>query len=102
VDTPRFVNRIAIVEFVWVLESAYAYDRRAVGVALERLLRANDLVIEDATLAWCALRAYRGGADFADAFVAETNARAGCTTTATFDRAAAKCVAAFELIARTP
>ena len=97
-DEPAFVNRIALVEFVWVLESAYGYGRSTVADAVERLLRTTDVLVEDGSLAWSALRSYRAGADFADALLAETNTRAGCDRTATFDRAAVKRLAHLALV----
>jgi predicted nucleic-acid-binding protein len=78
------------VETVWVLESAYGYARREVAAVVDALLRTSNIETEHSDSAWAALRAYREGADFSDALIAETNASAGCRKTMTFDRKAAK------------
>ena len=53
------------------------------------VLSADDLEIPFRPAALGALAAYRAGkADFADYLIAQINADLGCSTTATFDRAA--------------
>ncbi|MFQ6016870.1 MAG: PIN domain-containing protein [Kiloniellaceae bacterium] len=90
-DDPGFVNRIVLCEVVWVLESAYGYPRATVADTIDKLLRTAELEIDAGEAAWSALGAYRAGAaDFADAFIGRLNRSAGCSGTATFDRAAAK------------
>ncbi len=86
-------------ELEWVLGSAYGYPRAVIASVVEKLLRADALVVEDAEDAWLALRAYRGtAADLADCLMAAVNRRLGCEATATFDRKAAK-MTEFELLA---
>ena len=87
---PAFIDRIVLVETVWVLESVYAYSRAQISTAIDALLRTVHFVIEDSELARAALALYRGGDDFADAAIVTTNVAYGCTRTATFDRKAAK------------
>ena len=88
---PGFVPLVAAVELCWVLESAYALDREQVVAAVEGLLRAKEIVVEQAAVVWKAVRAMEAqGADFADALVAEAGAAAGATQTVTFDRGAAR------------
>ncbi len=88
-DRPCYVNRVVLCELVWVLERAYRQPSETVADVIERLLRTADMAVEDAAAAWSALHAYRTmGVDFADAFIARTNASAGCESTATFDRRA--------------
>lgn len=87
---PAFVNRIVVIETVWVLESVYAYTRKEISAAIDALLRTVDIAIEGAEFVRAALAMYRRGADFADAMIAATNIARGCTQTATFDRKAAK------------
>jgi predicted nucleic-acid-binding protein len=89
-DVPAYVNRIVLVETVWVLESTYAYTHRQVAEAIDALLRTSTIETEQSDSVWSALRAYRQGADFADAMIADVNVRAGCSKTMTFDRKAAK------------
>lgn len=90
-ETPGFVNRIVLCELVWVLRSAYGYDRQQIALPLEMLLRTVELRLEDHDAAWGALRLYRAGrCDFPDAFLALTNRRSGCETTVTFDKGAGR------------
>lgn len=98
-DEPAFVNRIVLVELVWVLESLYEYRREQIATVIEGLLATSAFRVEEASDVRAALSEYRkGGADFADALIEVTNLRQGATVTATFDKAAAKRLAHFELI----
>jgi predicted nucleic-acid-binding protein len=89
-QNPAYVNRIALTEMVWVLESGYCYPRSDIATLLDTLLGTADFAVEDDECVRHAARAYRDGADFADALIAATNEFAGCAATVTFDRAAAK------------
>ena len=89
-ESPAFVNRVVIAEFVWVLESYYGYPREQVSQALDGVLATSVLKVEDAASVRQALARYRSGTvDFADALIALTNLRAGASTTLTFDKKAA-------------
>ena len=97
-DRPCVVNRIVLCELEWVLGAAYGYPRTVIVDVIEKLLRADAFLVEDAEEAWRALRAYRrGGVDLADCLIGAVNRRLGCETTATFDRKAAG-TAGFELL----
>ncbi len=86
-----FVNRIALVEFVWVLESVFRLDRHGICDLLDAILGNDDLSVEDPEMVQDALNRYRASAaDFADALIAIGNHAEGCTTTLTFDRKAAR------------
>lgn len=90
-DKPCFINRVVLCEMVWVLESGYAYSRKDISQALERVFRTHEFSVEDVPSAWAALRMYRSGvADFADYLIGETNRAAGCTETVTLDKKAAR------------
>jgi len=90
-DDPGFINRIALCELVWVLESAYGYSKDTIVAVLEKLLRTSQLKIEDVQTAWTAFRMYqKGKADFADCLMGATNRLSGCETTVTLDLAAGK------------
>ncbi len=89
-EDPGLVNRVVLCELVWVLETAYGYARETVALALEKILRAAELTIEDHQEAWSSLREYQDGADFADSFIAAVNRHLGCERTVTFDRKAAR------------
>jgi predicted nucleic-acid-binding protein len=99
-DDPAWVNRVVIVETVWVLEQSYRYTRAQVVGALERLLDTAELSFENHDLVRGAVAAYRKGAGFADALVAAGNAAAGCSTTITFDARAAGTSRHFTLLTR--
>jgi predicted nucleic-acid-binding protein len=91
VDSPGFVPLVAVIEFTWVLSSAYGLDRAQLVAALEGLLRTKELVVERAETVWKAVRAYQSSsADFADCLIERSAAAAGCARTMTFDRGAAK------------
>jgi predicted nucleic-acid-binding protein len=89
-DNPGFVNHIVLCELVWVLEGFYGYSRERVALALEGIIGADQLRIDEREDAFGALREYQDGADFPDALIGTANQRLGCAYTATFDRAAAK------------
>ena len=91
VDEPGFVPLVAIIELVWVLSSCYALSRPQLTQALEALLRAKQLVVDQAEQVVRAVRVFTAGtADFADCLIERTATSAGCTRTMTFDVAAAK------------
>lgn len=100
-ESPGFINRIALVEVVWVLESAYGYERSEVAAAVEGLLRMTELSVESSSSVRKSVAAYRSGADFADAMIAATNEEAGCETTVTLDERAAKRIPALQLLKGT-
>ncbi len=88
-ESPCLVNRIVLVEMVWVLETA-GYGRGVIADAVEQLCRAAELRIEDGDAALIAVRRYREGeADFSDYYLGQVNQRLGCESTATFDKRAA-------------
>ncbi len=89
-EKPGWINRIVFCELVWVLESAYEYPRTLVAQVIGRLLTVAEFSIEDSDLVRDALRAYAAGFDFADSLLGLSNTRAGCETTYTLDRRAAR------------
>lgn len=90
-ETPAFISGIVICELVWVLESAYEYPRQDIAKVIEQILRTREFHIHEPEILWQSLWGYQHkGADFADHFIASTNARAGCEYTVTFDKKAVK------------
>lgn len=82
-----FLCQVVLCELVWVLESAYGYERATVADALERVLRTRQFEVEARSRIWGALARYRDdGADFADHVIGLTNRDHGCDRTLTFDR----------------
>jgi predicted nucleic-acid-binding protein len=95
---PVLVNVIVLCETVWVLRSSYGIPRREIAAALDRLLGASGLVIEDRDEVTAAVDAYRRGpGDFSDYLLGERNRAVGCVSTATLDRRL-KSASAFELV----
>ncbi|NNM92804.1 MAG: type II toxin-antitoxin system VapC family toxin [Candidatus Eremiobacteraeota bacterium] len=95
---PAFINRVVVLECVWVLESFYEYSREQAADAIDGLLLVAEFDVEDAPVIRETIEEYRAGADFADAFTACSNADRECTSTATFDTAAAKRLGHFSAI----
>lgn len=82
------LDTVVMCELVWVLRSAYGYDRATVAGTLARLLEAGQVSVDDRDRLREAARRYAtGGGDFADHVLALRNRSAGCDTTLTFDRA---------------
>ena len=88
---PLHLDVVVLCELVWVLRGAYRFGKQTVGDALERILDAAQFSVEDRDLVREALEAYRAGqGDFADYVLGLRNRQAGCSATATFDRALKK------------
>ena len=89
--SPGYVALVAIVELVWVLESAFRLTRRQVTDALRNLLSVSVFKVDRVAVVSSALRSYaEGSADIADCLIERSSALAGCRCTMTFDRAAGK------------
>ena len=90
-STPGFVGLIVLVEVVWVSESCYGATRAEIAEIVRRLLSIKQLVVQEAEIAWKALRQFESGkADFADCVIERSAQAAGCTQVMTFDKQAAK------------
>jgi len=96
-DNPGFISVVAMVETVWVLDRAYGLTDREIAAALERMLQADTLVIENEQQVFTAAMALKeGSGSFADALIGALGDRAGCARTLTFDKACLK-LRGFEL-----
>lgn len=90
-DAPGFVTLVSVIELVWVLSSCFDLSREQISHALAALLRAKQLVVDQADQVVRALRTYSTStADFADCLIERTASSAGCAKTMTFDVAASK------------
>lgn len=90
-EQPGWISLIVICELVWVLEGAYGYSRDIIASVLRQILATAELSVDSPQRCWTALRAYeRSGADFADYLIGAGNREAGCETTFTFDKRAAR------------
>jgi predicted nucleic-acid-binding protein len=86
---PGFVSVVAMVETVWVLERTYDFSDQEIAAALESMLQADGLLVENEREVFTAMIALKNGlGSFADALIAELGARAGCLYTLTFDQKA--------------
>jgi predicted nucleic-acid-binding protein len=86
---PGFVSVVAMAETVWVLERIYGLSSRAIAAAVERILQAEVLVVENEEEVFTAMIPLKHGRGaFADALIGALGARAGCSYTLTFDRKA--------------
>ncbi|MGC2163017.1 MAG: type II toxin-antitoxin system VapC family toxin [Silvibacterium sp.] len=90
-ERPGFIASSVLMELVWVLTSKYRISRSDIGEILLRLMLSNEVMIEQASIVWEALRIYRSSrADFADCLIERIGAAAGCDYTVTYDQIAAK------------
>ncbi|HJU09647.1 MAG TPA: PIN domain-containing protein, partial [Candidatus Binataceae bacterium] len=86
---PGFVSIVAMVETAWVLERAYHLANHEVAAAIERMLQAEALLLENEREVFISMVALKEGrGSFADALIAALGAKAGCARTLTFDRRA--------------
>jgi len=89
-DNPGFVCREVLIELVWVLERSYKLSRTDILGALEGLLSASELVIEEADSVGSLLHLYEGkGFGFSDLMIRQASRRSGSHHLATFDKKAA-------------
>lgn len=88
---PGFISIVTMVETVWVLERAYGFTAGEIAAAVEGVLAADALVVEDESEVFVAANDLKeSGADFADALVAALCRLAGCKFVMTLDRRAAR------------
>jgi predicted nucleic-acid-binding protein len=91
-EQPGFISGIVLAEVTWVLSRAYKASRADIAAAVEGLLRAAELKVENADAAYRALGRYltSTSVEYADALIAETAALAGAAEVVTFDQNAAR------------
>jgi predicted nucleic-acid-binding protein len=86
-----YVNHMTLCEMVWVLRSTYRYSKEHIGEALAFITQSEALVVEHAETVLQALEIFdENNVDFADLLIGLHNKIAGCSTTLTFDKQAAK------------
>jgi predicted nucleic-acid-binding protein len=95
---PAFINRIVLCELVWVLQSAYGYEKEQIAIVIEKILQTSQFSVENSDVAFQALACFKvANVDFADALIGVLNNAEGYSKTATFDKKAAK-LDEFELL----
>ena len=88
---PGYVSLVTLAETAWTLRSFYSVTTDELMGTLERLLRIDSLILQNAAQVRAALADLASGrASFPDALIAHSNLAAGCTTTLTFDKRASR------------
>lgn len=86
---PGFISVVAMTEMAWVLARSYRLEGKEVAAAIERVLQADGLVVENEQAVFTSMIALKEGrGSFADALIGALGAAAGCSCTVTFDRKA--------------
>ncbi|MGD0102465.1 MAG: type II toxin-antitoxin system VapC family toxin [Rhodopila sp.] len=86
---PGFISVAAMTETSWVLTRAYRLTDKDVASAIERVLQADGLVVQNEQQVFASMIALKDGrGSFADALIGLLGAAAGCSRTVTFDRQA--------------
>jgi len=86
---PGFISVVAMAETVWVLERSYRFGNARIAAAIEIMLGAETLVIENEREVFTAMVALKEGrGSFADALIGALCAKAGCSRVVTFDEGA--------------
>ena len=86
-ENPGFISLVTMVETAWVLDRRYGLSNQEIAAAVERILQADSLVVQNEQEVFTALIALRTGAgSFSDALIGALGEWAGCTATLTFDK----------------
>jgi predicted nucleic-acid-binding protein len=81
-----WIALVVLVETVWVLRSAYKFERSAIAQVISALLYTDGVFVEEEQLAQSALTAFEAGtADFADYVILESARRVNALPLWTFD-----------------
>jgi len=98
-EDPAHVSLVVLAEFAWVLVKKYKLAYPKVATAIRAMLDSSDFVIDRRDVVEWALDRYtRSKVDFSDLLIVEANRSAGCSSTVTFDRDAARFVPGMELL----
>ncbi len=97
-SSPGFVSLVALAETIWVLERSYGLSpvksQTSSGLSCRRL----HLVVQNEVQVYAALIAVQAeSAGFSDALIGALGTWAGCASTLTFDRKAAR-LSSFQLV----
>jgi predicted nucleic-acid-binding protein len=90
-ERPGFISLVTIAETVWVLDRVYGMSASEIARAVERILQADTLLVQNEQEVFTAMIILRTGAgSFSDALIGTLGSWAGCSSTLTFDRRAAR------------
>jgi predicted nucleic-acid-binding protein len=95
---PGFISLVTLAEVVWTLTTRYDLSAAEIARVLEGLLAAPNLVVQNEGEVAAAMRSLQTGGTFPDALIRALGLWAGCSSTLTFDRKAAR-LPGFEFIA---
>jgi predicted nucleic-acid-binding protein len=88
-QSPGFISLVTMVETAWVLNRVYRLSNQEVAAAIERILQADTLLVQNEQEVFTAMIALKTGVGaFSDALIGALGEWAGCTATLTFDRKA--------------
>jgi predicted nucleic-acid-binding protein len=88
-EQPGFISLVTMVETVWALARAYGLSHHEIAAAVERILQADTLLVQNEQEVFVATIALKTGAgSFSAALIGALGAWAGCSSTLTFDRRA--------------
>ena len=94
---PGFISLVTMAETVWVLDQIYGLSTNEIVTAVERILGADALFVQNEHEVFAAIVSFKTGAgSFPDALIGALGEWAGCTTTLTFDKKATR-MKAFQL-----
>jgi predicted nucleic-acid-binding protein len=96
-EQPGFISLVTMAETAWVLERTYHQSNREIAKAIEAMLQADSLLIQNEQQVFTAMVALKSGqGSFADALIATLGQWAGCISTLTFDKKASR-IGGFEM-----
>ncbi len=86
-ENPGFISLVTMVETVWVLDRRYDLSDHEIAAAVERILQADTLLVQNEQEVFTAMIALKTGAgSFSDALIGALGEWVGCTATLTFDK----------------
>ncbi len=86
-ELPGFLSLVVLAELVWVLQFSYRFKKREIELIIEKLLRSQELIMEQAEVVSQALRTFRvSRANFADCLIERCGDAASCQYVLTFDK----------------
>lgn len=96
-DQPGFISLVTLAETAWVLERTYHHSNGEIARAIEMMLQADSLLIQNEQEVFTAMVTLKTGqSTFADALIAALGRWASCSSTLTFDKKASR-IDGFEL-----
>ena len=90
-ENPGFISVVVVLETAWVIEKIYDFTDVEIATAIEGLLQADNLVVENEQAVFAAMRTLKEGhGSLADALIGNICCQVECSYTLTFDRKASR------------